>query len=117
MKQMTTIGFAVLLLAGSAAADNTTSTTAFSKTAVANDPDSCSQDTSMVFVEGGTFMMGDTWGDGLDDEKPTHQVSLDSFEISQYEITKAELGRVMQWAAENKKIKFDHSHPTGFKKV
>ncbi|WP_214079816.1 SUMF1/EgtB/PvdO family nonheme iron enzyme [Mesotoga sp.] len=42
----------------------------------------------MVYVEGGTFTMGDTWGDGDDDEKPTHKVTLTyDFYIGKYETT------------------------------
>lgn len=41
----------------------------------------------MVFVEGGTFQMGDTFGDGNPSEKPAHQVLLSSFYISKTEIT------------------------------
>ncbi len=43
-----------------------------------------------VLVEGGTFTMGDTFGDGEEDQKPTHSVSLDSFYISKYEVTQKE---------------------------
>ncbi|HHV37555.1 MAG TPA: SUMF1/EgtB/PvdO family nonheme iron enzyme [Candidatus Cloacimonetes bacterium] len=48
---------------------------------------------SMIFVEGGTFMMGSS--DGYDDEKPIHEVSLSSFMISQYEVTQKEWLEVM----------------------
>jgi len=42
----------------------------------------------MVLVEGGTFMMGDTWGDGYSDELPVHQVTLTyDFYIGKYETT------------------------------
>ena len=41
----------------------------------------------MVFVEGGTFDMGDTFGDGYSDEKPVHKVTLNSFYIGKYEVT------------------------------
>lgn len=44
----------------------------------------------MIFVEGGTFSMGDVFGDGLTDEKPAHSVTLSSYYISKYEITVAE---------------------------
>jgi|GEM_PF-1143988 len=41
-----------------------------------------------VLVEGGTFTMGDTWGDGYDKEKPVHQVTLTyNFYIGKYEVT------------------------------
>lgn len=49
----------------------------------------------MLLVQGGTFTMGDTWGDGYSDEKPTHQVTLSSFYISKYEITQAQYLAVM----------------------
>ena len=43
---------------------------------------------SMVFVEGGTFTMGDTWGDGGWDEKPAHNVTLTyDFWLCEYEET------------------------------
>jgi formylglycine-generating enzyme required for sulfatase activity len=51
------------------------------------DPDMAS---SMVLVEGGTFTMGATQEQdsvASDTEKPVHQVSLNSFKISKYEIT------------------------------
>ncbi|RLL82428.1 SUMF1/EgtB/PvdO family nonheme iron enzyme [Mesotoga sp. BH458_6_3_2_1] len=30
----------------------------------------------LIYVEGGVFIMGDTWGDGFDKEKPPHEVEL-----------------------------------------
>jgi len=41
----------------------------------------------LVFVPGGAFEMGDTFGDGEGDEKPVHQVRLNDFDLSKYEIT------------------------------
>lgn len=45
-----------------------------------------------VFVEGGTFLMGDLFGDGpqLIPETPVHEVNLESFYISKYEVTVAD---------------------------
>jgi len=41
-----------------------------------------------VLVEGGTFTMGDTWGGGDSDEKPTHKVTFSyNFYIGKYETT------------------------------
>lgn len=40
----------------------------------------------MIHVKGDTFQMGD----GLDDEKPTHTVTLDDFKIGKYPITQAQ---------------------------
>ncbi|MBN2615395.1 MAG: formylglycine-generating enzyme family protein [Bacteroidales bacterium] len=41
----------------------------------------------MVWVEGGSFMMGDEWGVGNSDEYPLHKVSLKTFSISKTEVT------------------------------
>lgn len=43
----------------------------------------------MVHVESGTFMMGaiDQDGDAEDNERPTHEVALSSFNIGKYEVT------------------------------
>lgn len=41
----------------------------------------------MVLVEGGTFSMGDTFGDGNYPEKPAHNVTLSNFYISEYEVS------------------------------
>lgn len=55
---------------------------------------------SMIFVEGGTFMMGDEFGDGnkdngSNDERPVHAVTVNSFWIAQYEVTQKEWMAVM----------------------
>ncbi len=42
----------------------------------------------LVLVERGSFTMGDTWGDGSDNEKPSHSVELTyDFLIGKYEVT------------------------------
>ena len=46
----------------------------------------------MIFVEGGNFMMG---GDLNDDEKPIHEVKLDSYYIGKYPITQKEWREIM----------------------
>jgi len=40
-----------------------------------------------VFVKGGCYRMGDTFGDGKADEKPVHKVCVDDFYIGKYEVT------------------------------
>jgi formylglycine-generating enzyme required for sulfatase activity len=47
----------------------------------------------MVFVQGGRFIMGNQRGD--DDEKPEHEIELNSFYIGRYEVTQAEWKSVM----------------------
>jgi len=45
----------------------------------------------LVYVEGGSFIMGDTWGDGYSDEKPTHKVTFTyDFYIGRCEVTFSE---------------------------
>jgi len=41
----------------------------------------------MVLVEGGTFQIGDTFGDSSANEKPVHAVTVSSFWMATYEIT------------------------------
>ena len=46
---------------------------------------------NMELVEGGTFMMGDTWGDGFSDEYPVHEVNLTyDYYMGKYEVTNGE---------------------------
>jgi formylglycine-generating enzyme required for sulfatase activity len=47
----------------------------------------------MIFVEGGTFMMGSN--DGKDSEKPVHSVTLDSFYIGKFQVTQAQWKAIM----------------------
>ena len=53
---------------------------------------------NMVYIQGGTFMMGATSEQGSDadgDEKPAHQVTLSAFSIGRYEVTQEEWQAVM----------------------
>lgn len=45
-----------------------------------------------VFIRGGTFQMGDTWGDGpfAMSELPLHEVRVDNFLLSKFEVTVAD---------------------------
>ena len=52
----------------------------------------------MVYVEGGTFQMGGTSEQGSDaygDEKPVHNVTLDSYYIGECEVTQAQWRAIM----------------------
>jgi formylglycine-generating enzyme required for sulfatase activity len=48
-----------------------------------------------VFVPGGCFQMGDTFGDGDSDEKPVHEVCVDGFYMGKYEVTQGQWRKVM----------------------
>ena len=41
----------------------------------------------MIYIKGGTFEMGDVFGDGGKNERPVHQVTISDFYISKYEVT------------------------------
>ncbi len=64
---------------------------------------SCSNSTDpfandMVYVQGGTFMMGATSEQGSDvndREKPTHRVTVSDFYISKYEVTQEQWKEIM----------------------
>jgi len=49
----------------------------------------------MILVEGGSFIMGDHYNEGNEDELPLHNVNLDSFLISKYEITQHQFKSVL----------------------
>lgn len=48
---------------------------------------------NMVFIQGGSFEMGDSFGDGQSDEKPAHTVTVSDFEIGRHELTVEEFSR------------------------
>ena len=45
----------------------------------------------MVDIPGGTFQMGDTTGDGKENEKPVHSVTIRPFRMSKYTVTSSEI--------------------------
>lgn len=53
--------------------------------------------TGMVFVRlpGGAFTMGDTFGDGIENELPTHEVRLGPFYITRHPVTQSQWLKVM----------------------
>jgi formylglycine-generating enzyme required for sulfatase activity len=49
----------------------------------------------MVLVKGGCFDMGDTFGEGVSNEKPVHHVCVKDFYIGKYEVTQLEWTSIM----------------------
>jgi len=43
-----------------------------------------------IYIQGGCYLMGDIFGDGDTDEKPVHEVCVNDFYISRYEVTQGE---------------------------
>lgn len=50
---------------------------------------------NFIFVRGGCFQMGDTFGDGSADEKPIHEACVDDFYIGKHEITQGQWKNIM----------------------
>ena len=50
---------------------------------------------NMIFVQGGTFQMGDRYTEGDSDEFPLHNVTLSSFYIGETEVTQSEYTALM----------------------
>jgi formylglycine-generating enzyme required for sulfatase activity len=80
-----------LVLAGCEKANPETDFKQASPLATAAPPQSASA--NMVFVEGGSFMMGSTNGES--NEQPVHQVTVNSFSMGKYEVTQEEWVAVM----------------------
>jgi formylglycine-generating enzyme len=49
-----------------------------------------------VFVKGGCYQMGDTFGYGRGDDKPVHEVCVDDFYMGKYEVTQGEWKEIME---------------------
>ncbi len=52
---------------------------------------------TMVFVRGGTFLMGDSLDHYYNNGKPVHQVSINSFYIGKYELTQQEWNEIADY--------------------
>ncbi len=49
----------------------------------------------VIFVKGGCYQMGDTFGDGWPGEKPVHEVCVDDYYIGKYVVTQGQWKTVM----------------------
>ena len=58
-------------------------------------------DSAFVFIPGGTFQMGDAFGEGGPNERPVHPVNVSAFFLQARETTKAEWDVVRTWALAN----------------
>ena len=50
-----------------------------------------------ALIPGGEFTMGDTFGEGLWKDSPSHKVSVSAFHMAKHEATKAEWDSVLEW--------------------
>ena len=49
-----------------------------------------------IFIKGGCYEMGATFGDGDATEKPVHEVCIDDFYLGKYEVTQGQWDKVMR---------------------
>jgi len=56
---------------------------------------------TMVLIPGGSFQMGDTFGEGPSWELPVHSVYVSAFYMDETKVTKAQWDEVANWAAAN----------------
>jgi formylglycine-generating enzyme required for sulfatase activity len=64
---------------------------------------------TMIYVEGGEFMMGDTFGEGEPRELPVHQVTLDGYYLGETVVTQGLYRAVMD--QNPSKFKLSDEHP------
>jgi formylglycine-generating enzyme required for sulfatase activity len=53
----------------------------------------------MALIPAGTFQMGDSFGEGWENERPVHAVTVSAFYMDKFEVTKALWDEVAAWAA------------------
>jgi sulfatase modifying factor 1 len=87
-----TTKFTIVLFAVAAFGSAQTGCLMTSVTAAYKEPAS---DTTFVYVKGGCYQMGDTFGDGLDREKPVHEVCVNDFYIGTHEVTQGQWKKLM----------------------
>ncbi len=66
----------------------------------------------MVYIPGGTFMMGTEEGEGNDDEKPQHQVTVPPFFMGKYQVTQEQWKAVANLPQVDRELK---PEPSNFK--
>ncbi|MDJ0734980.1 MAG: SUMF1/EgtB/PvdO family nonheme iron enzyme [Nostocaceae cyanobacterium] len=66
----------------------------------------------MVYIPGGTFMMGSPAGEGYDDEKPQHQVTVQPLCMGKFPVTQAQWKAVAALPKVNRDLK---AEPSDFK--
>jgi formylglycine-generating enzyme required for sulfatase activity len=67
----------------------------------------------MVFIAGGSFMMGSPEGEGNESEKPQHKVNVQPFFMGKYPITQAQWRAVAKLPQVERKLKSEPSHFKG----
>ena len=71
----------------------------FAALSFASADDRDSKTKAMVFVEGGTFEVGDVFDEGVRFAAPVHQVTVSSFYLNKYEVTVEEFAAFVEDAS------------------
>ncbi|PIZ17250.1 hypothetical protein COY52_04900, partial [Candidatus Desantisbacteria bacterium CG_4_10_14_0_8_um_filter_48_22] len=74
----------------------------------------------MVYIPAGEFLMGSPEGEGENDEHPRHKVYLDAYYIDKYEVTNQQFAKFLnEWGkdADENGQKMIYEHDWGIKKV
>lgn len=70
----------------------------------------------MVYIPGGTFLMGSPEGEGDDDERPQHEVTVPPLFMAKYPITQAQWKAVANWPKIQRDLNSDCSRFKGDKR-
>jgi len=104
---VTTVIVLILLIGCAEDAPEPVTTEELDKDGPANLPESITGKDSapMVLIPAGEFQMGDTFDEGMDDERPVHKVYLDAFYMDVYEVTNTLYARFMNEYGKNTNAK------------
>lgn len=108
-------GVLVVWLSPGSATQDATSKTQSGQRAGQADSKSATPPKGMVYVRGGTFMMGRDEKDGGDDyERPAHQVTVKPFFIDAYEVTNEDYEKFVKAASHNAPVNWKNgTYPAG----
>jgi formylglycine-generating enzyme required for sulfatase activity/SpoVK/Ycf46/Vps4 family AAA+-type ATPase len=70
-------------------------------------------DLDLVYIPGGTFIMGSPTGEGFDHEQPQHEVTVPPFFMGKYPITQAQWQAISSLEQEERHIRLDPSYFKG----
>ena len=104
---VTTVIVLILLIGCAEDAPEPVTTEELDKDQPANLPESITgkDGAPMVLIPAGEFQMGDTFDEGMDDERPVHKVYLDAFYMDVYEVTNTLYARFMNEYGKNTNAK------------
>lgn len=67
----------------------------------------------LVYIPGGTFLMGSSQGEGLEEEKPQHEVTVQPFFMGKYQVTQTQWKAIASLPKVNRDLQQDPSRFKG----